>query len=105
MRIMKIYQIQIRKSVKKDLELIKNFVVEKTDHENAIKYAAELYAEIESLTYLADYIKVSEWKTGNKFSVKEKILITKNRKWSIFFHVYRNIVIVDMILPSKMVKE
>lgn len=28
---MKIYQIQIRKSVKKDLELIKNFVVEKTD--------------------------------------------------------------------------
>ena len=102
---MKTYQIQIRKSVKKDLDLIKNFVVEKTNRENAIIYAAELYAEIESLTFLADFIKISEWETGSKFSKREKVLITKNRRWSIFFHVYRDIVIVDMILPSKMVKE
>ena len=102
---MKTYQIQIRKNVKKDLDLIKNFIVEKSNREHAIKYAAELYAEIESLTFLADFIKISEWKTGKKFSKKEKVLITRNRKWSIFFHVYRNIVIVDLILPSKMVKE
>ena len=102
---MKTYQIQIRKRVRKDLDLIKDFVVEKTNHENAIKYAAELYAEIESLTFLADFIKISEWKTGSKFSKREKVLITKNRKWSVFFHIYRGIVIVDMILPSKMVKE
>lgn len=101
---MKTYQIQIRKSVKKDLELIKNFIVEKSNREHAIKYAEELYTEIESLTFLADFIKISEWKTGKKFSKKEKVLITRNRKWSIFFYVYRNIVIVDMILPSKMVK-
>ena len=102
---MKTYQIQIRKSVKKDLDLINNFIVEKSNRKHAIKYAAELYAEIESLTFLADFIKVSEWKTGKKFSKKAKVLITKNRRWSIFFHVYRNIVIVDTILPSKMVKE
>ena len=102
---MKTYQIQIRKSVRKDLELIKDFVVEKTNRKNAIKYASELYTEIESLTYLVDFIKLSEWKTGKKFSKKEKVLVTKNRKWSIFFHVFRGIVIVDMILPSKMVKE
>lgn len=102
---MKTYQIQIRKSVKKELDLIKNFIVKKSNREHAIKYAAELYAEIESLTYLADFIKISEWKTGQKFSKKEKVLISRNRKWSIFFHVYRNIVIIDLILPSKMVKE
>jgi len=102
---MKTYQIQIRKSVKKDLKLIKDFIVEKSNREHATKYASELYAEIENLAFLADFIKMSEWKTGKNFSKKEKVLITKNRKWSIFFHLYRNIVIVDLILPSKMVKE
>lgn len=101
---MKTYQIQIKKNVKKDLDLIKNFIVEKSNREHAIKYAEELYTEIESLTFLADFIKISEWKTGKKFSKKEKVLITRNRKWSIFFHVYRNIVIVDLILTSKMIK-
>jgi len=52
---MKTYQIQIRKSVKKDLKLIKDFIVEKSNREHAIKYAA-------------DFIKISEWRTGKKFS-------------------------------------
>lgn len=102
---MKTYQIQIRKNVKKDLDLIKNFIVEKSNREHAIKYAEEPYTEIESLTFLADFIEISDLKTGKKFSKKEKVFITRNHKWSIFFHVYRNIVIVDRILPSKMVKE
>ena len=69
---MKTYQIQIRKSVRKDLKLIKDFIVEKSNREHAIKYAAELYAEIESLTFLADFIKLSDWKTGKKFSKKRE---------------------------------
>jgi len=101
---MKTYQIQIKKGVKKNIELIKDFIVNKTNIEHAILYTEELYAEIESLTYLADYIKISEWKTGKRFSKKEKVLVTKNKKWSIFFHIWRNFVVVDLILPSKMVK-
>ena len=100
---MKTYQIKIKKGVKKNIELIKDFIVKKTNREHAILYTAELYTEIESLTYLADYIKISEWKTGKRFSKKEKVLVTKNKKWSIFFHIWRNFVIVDLILPSKMV--
>ena len=104
---MKRYEIQLRNVVKKDIEQIKDFIVEKTSRENAERYAAELYAEMLSLTFLADSIKVAEWKTAKKYSKskKEKVLLTSNGKWSIFFHTYRKYVIIDKILASKLVKE
>ena len=54
---MKRYEIQIRNVVKKDIEQIKDFIVEKNSREHAERYAAELYAEMLSLTFLADSIK------------------------------------------------
>ena len=104
---MKRYEIQIRNVVKKDIEQIKDFIVEKNSREHAECYAAELYAEMLSLTFLADSIKVSEWKTAKKYSKskREKVLVTHNKKWSIFFHTYRDKVIIDKILASKLVKE
>ena len=104
---MRRYELQIRDVVKKDIEIIKDFVVEKTSRENAERYAAELYAEMLSLTILADSIKVTEWNTAKKYSKskREKVLVTHNKKWSIFFHTYRDKVIIDKILPSKLVKE
>ena len=38
-------------------------------------------------------------------SKREKVLVTHNKKWSIFFHTYRDKVIIDKILASKLVKE
>ena len=104
---MKRYEIQIRNVVKNDIEQIKDFIVEKSSREHAERYAAELYAEMLSLTFLADSIKVTEWKTTNKYSKskKEKVLVTHNKKWSIFFHTYRDKVIIDKILASKLIKE
>ena len=104
---MKRYEIQIRNVVKKDIDQIKDFIVEKTSREHAERYAAELYAEMLSLTFLADSIKITECKTAKKYSKskKEKVLVTHNKKWSIFFHTYRDKVIIDKILASKLVKE
>ena len=104
---MKRYEIQIRNVVKKDIEQIKDFIVEKSSREHAERYAAELYAEMLSLTFLADSIKVTEWKIAKKYSKskREKLLVTHNKKWSIFFHTHRDKVIIDKILASKLVKE
>jgi hypothetical protein len=69
---MKRYEIQIRNVVKKDIDQIKDFIVEKTSREHAERYAAELYAEMLSLTFLADSIKITEWKTAKKYSKAKK---------------------------------
>ena len=104
---MKRYEIQIRNAVKKDIEQIKDFIVEKSSREHAERYAAELYAEMLSLTFLADSIKGTEWKIAKKYSKskREKVLVTHNKKWSIFFHTFRDKVIIDKILASKLIKE
>ena len=101
---MKRYEIQIKNQVKQDIDLIKDFIVENTSRKNAERYAAELYAEMRSLIYVADSIKVTEWKIAKKFSKREKVFLTSNKKWSIFFHTYRDKVIIDKILASKLVK-
>lgn len=104
---MKRYEIQIKNQVKLDIDQIKGFIVENTSRKNAERYAAELYAEMYSLTYLADSIKVTDWAIAKKYSKskREKVLLTCNKKWSIFFHTYRDKVIIDKILASKLVKE
>ena len=104
---MKRYEIQIRNAVKKDIEQIMDFIVEKSSREHAERYAAELYAEMLSLTFLADSIKGTEWKIAKKYSKskREKVLVTHNKKWSIFFHTFRDKVIIDKILASKLIKE
>ena len=104
---MKKFEIQIRNQVKLDLDQIKDFIVQNASHEKAEQYAADLYDEIHALSYLADSIKVTEWIISKKYSrsKREKVLITQNKKWSVFFHTYRNKVIVDKILASKLVKE
>ncbi len=104
---MKRYEIEFRKQIKLDIDQIKDFIVKKTSRENAERYAAELYNEILSLSYLADSIKVTGWSISRKYSrsKREKVLITQNKKWSIFFHTYRNKVIVDKVLASKLVVE
>ena len=104
---MKRYEIQIRNVVKKDIEQIKDFIVEKNSREHAERYTAELYAEMLSLAFLADSIKVTERKIAKKYSKskREKVLVTHNNKWSIFFHTYRDKVIIDKILASKLVTE
>ena len=104
---MKRYEIQIKNQVKLDIDQIKDFIVENTSCNNAERYAAELYAEMYSLIYLADSIKVTDWAIAKKYSKskREKVLLTSNKKWSIFFHTYRDKVIIDKILASKLVKE
>lgn len=76
---MKTYQIQIRNGIKTKIKLIKDFIVNKTNREHAILYTAELYTEIENLKYLANFIKISELKTGKKYNKKEKFLFQKQK--------------------------
>ena len=104
---MKRYELQIRNAVKKDIDQIKDFIVGKSNRKKAEQYATELYNEMYSLTFLADSIKITEWKTAKKYSrsKKEKKITTHNKKWCIFFHTYRKYVIVDKILAAKLVKE
>lgn len=99
---MKNYKVQISKKCLSDLFEVTLFVALHTSVEHSKVYKDKLRNEIESLSYLADIIKFSDFEIAKQYNKKAKVLITKNRKWSVMFHTFRNHVIVDKIIPSKM---
>ena len=100
---MNYYKVAISKNVFTEIEEITDFIIKISTPEHAIKYKNQLISEIAALSYMADVINYSQWKVAKRCHPKAKRMITKNKKWNVVFHVERFNVIVDKIIPTKMV--
>ena len=101
---MKHYRVSVSKTVLAEIEDIADFIISISTPEHAVRYKNQLISEIATLSYMADTINYSQWKTAKRFHPKAKRLITKNRKWNVIFHIDGDDFIVDKLLPSKLVK-
>lgn len=100
---MNYYKVAISKNVFTEIEEIADFIIKISTPEYAIKYKNQLISEIAALSYMADVINYSQWKVAKRCHPKAKRMITKNKKWNVIFHVEGFYVIVDKIIPTKMV--
>ena len=100
---MKIGEVIILPQVRDDLAEIIEFITYNTSEENALRYADELIAEINQLSYLADAMAMIPSKTLAKYHPFAQRLLSKNRKWCIVFHKTEKYVFVHKITPSTMV--
>lgn len=100
---MNYYKVAVSKNVFTEIEEIADFIIKISTPEHAVKYKNQLILEISSLSYMADVINYSQWKIAKCCHPKAKRMITKNKKWNIIFHVDGIYVIVDKIIPTKMV--
>ena len=101
---MKYYKVSVSKTILAEIEEISDFIISISTPEHAIRYKNQLISEIATLSYLGGIINYSQWKTAIKCHPKAKRYITKNRKWNVIFHIDGDGVIVDKLIPSKMVK-
>ena len=88
-----------------DIAEISRFIRAKNTKEAANKYIDLLEAEINSLAIWADFIPKSKFWAHRQYHPEAKRLLTKNRKWNVVFHTEGRRVIIDKIIPSKMVTE
>ncbi|MDO5342903.1 MAG: hypothetical protein Q4F69_10705 [Bacteroidia bacterium] len=100
---MNYYKVAVSKNVFTEIEEIADFIIKISTPEHAIKYKNQLISEIAALSYMADVINYSQWKVAKRCHPKAKRMITKNKKWNVIFHVEGFYVIVDKIIPTKMV--
>lgn len=100
---MNYYKVAVSKNVFTEIEEIADFIIKISTPEHAIKYKNQLISEIAALSYMADVINYSQWKVAKRCHPKAKRMITKNKKWNVVFHVEGFNVIVDKIIPTKMV--
>jgi len=61
------YILNVKQEVYDDIENIRNFIITVGSKELALKYTQNLLSEIEDLTYLADTMQVSQWKTAKLY--------------------------------------
>jgi hypothetical protein len=100
---MKIREVIILPQVRDDLAEIIEFITFNTSEENALRYADDLIAEINQLSYLADAMAVIPSKTLAQYHPLAQRLLSNNRKWCIIFHKTDKFVFVHKIMPSRMV--
>ncbi|MBO4656115.1 MAG: hypothetical protein J5644_11275 [Bacteroidales bacterium] len=99
---MRSYQVVASKSALEDLEGIALFVADKYRPESGHNYVNKILGELVSLSYTADIYPFSRYAVAKEIHPKAKTLSIINHKWTVVFHVYGNFVIVDRIIPSKM---
>ena len=100
---MKIYEVYVRNSAKADINGIADFLFANLSKESAYKYLRIIGNEIKSLSVYADCFLESRSKTIRSIHPHAKRMLSHNRRWNYVFHIEDDCVIVDRILPSKMI--
>ena len=101
---MRIYrEVVFSRAVLSDFGEIRDFITTNNTHEAANKYIDQLEAEINALVYLADCFPTSRWLSVRRYHPQARSIITRNKKWNIVFHTDGDLVVVDKIIPSKMI--
>lgn len=88
-----------------DIAEISKYIRTQNTKEVANKYIDILESEINSLALWADFIPKSRFWAHRQYHPEAKRLLTRNRKWNVVFHTEGRRVIIDKIIPSKMVTE
>ena len=101
---MKEYKVEIDSSAREDIEELAEFLSTKLSLEGARKYLDSMIQEVLSLSVYADVYFKSRSKTIKMIHPQARRMVSHNKKWNYIFHIEDDIVIVDRIMPSKMIK-
>ncbi len=99
---MKIYTVEYSKRVFDRVNDLLIFISSIYTPKAGLKYIDSLYDEINTLSYRADTIPELIWDTFYSYHINEKRLLVKHTKIAVFFHVKNDKVIVDDVVPSKL---
>lgn len=101
---MKNYRVIISPSAEQDIDKIVDFLITKLSNESSYSYVDMMIDEVESLSIYADCFTTSKSEVIRAIHPNARRMISHNHKWNYIFHIEVDIVIVDRILASKMIK-
>ncbi len=101
---MKSYKVKISKSANQDIDNLVEFLFTKLSRESSYHYIDIMIQEANSLSLFADCFALSRSKVIRAIHPEARRMVSHNHKWNYIFHVEGNMVVVDRILPSKMIK-
>lgn len=64
-----------------------------------------MLAEVNTLSILADLYPVSRYADVRRYHPKARRMVSHNKKWVYIFHTEGDVVVLDRIRPSKLIKQ
>lgn len=98
-----IYKVLIRKSALSDLDNLLVFLKTVMSQEGANHYVNVMVSEVQSLSVFAGVHQPSRSVVLRRIHPKARRMLSHYRKWNYVFHIQDDMVVVDRILPSKVI--
>ena len=100
---MKTYNVIIKAAAEADLMNLALFLRKVMSVEGAWKYHQSMLNEVHSLSSLADLYPPSRYADIRRYHPHARRLVSHNKRWVYIFHIEDDTVMVDRILPSKLI--
>ncbi len=99
---MKTYKVIVNNEAVSDLNGISEYVAGLYRPESGHNYANRILGQLASLSYTADIYQRSRFSVAKKIHPNAKTVSIMNHRWTIVFHIEGQYVMIDRIIPSKM---
>lgn len=105
MIVMQTYKVIVSNSASSDLDDIAQYIASIYRQVSGHKFVNKILGQLASLSYTAGIYKHSNYITAKLIHPNAKTISIINHRWTVIFHTYDNFVVIDRIMPSKMMKE
>lgn len=102
---MNVYRVIVSNKASSDLDAIAEYNASLYRPESGHNYANRILGQLASLSYTADTYQFSRLMTAKRIHPLAKTLSIINHRWTVVFHIDGGFVIVDRIIPTKMMVE
>lgn len=99
---MRVYRVIVSKTASFDLDSMAEYIASLYRPESGHNYVNRILGQLEALSYTADTYQFSRLMTAKRIHPRAKTLSIINHRWTVIFHIEGDFVIVDRIIPSKM---
>lgn len=99
---MRSYKILVSKAALSDLDGIAQYVSSLYRLESGHKYVNKILGRLASLSFTADIYQTSRFAIAKEIHPMAKTMSIINHRWTVVFHTNEDYLIIDRIIPSKM---
>lgn len=100
---MKTYRVKMSPAALADIDHLSDFLVSIMSVEGSWRYKEIMRQEVQSLSVFAGVYQPSRSVVLRRIHPKARRMLSHNRKWNYVFHIQDDMVVVDRILPSKVI--
>ena len=97
------YKIRIDDSAESDLRHLFDFLINVMSRDGANRYIDMITNEVLSLSILANVYSPSQYVDIRRYHPQARRMVSHNKRWVYIFHIEDDSVIIDRILPAKLI--